>query len=153
MKIFNSDSKVPAVIISFFFHDIGIPSEKTFSSLLHVLLYQLLTECPNLISADQLRIQRLRRRSTVALKGESFWSETELQGAIWDIQQCIELKRKILCVIDGLDECEAKSLPEMLQFPRNYQYLRQIAMLVSRFYVRVDQRIILSQDWAAFHQS
>ncbi|KAE9363101.1 hypothetical protein N431DRAFT_304659, partial [Stipitochalara longipes BDJ] len=116
MKLLNQkqQQKKPSALISFFFHALGVPSEKTFSGLLHALLYLLLLECPDLMTVIRPQFEKLRRRLTSPLKNESFWSEEELQRAFKGIQQsCYDVK--VLCIVDGLDECtENKS--GMLKF-------------------------------------
>jgi hypothetical protein len=116
LKIMSSAQLGRVILVSFFFHELGIPSEKTFSGLLHALLAQLLTEIPELIPIIYPRFLKLQKRSRYSSTDESIWSETELQGAFWDILRSQVTKASILCIIDGLDECEQKSLHKMLQF-------------------------------------
>lgn len=49
LKYISEVGKFEAIKISFFFHELGIPSKKTFSGLLHALLSQLLDQLPELI--------------------------------------------------------------------------------------------------------
>jgi hypothetical protein len=116
VKIMSSAQLQRCVIISFFFHELGIPSEKTFSGLLHALLSQLLTEVPELITNIQSRFLNLQKRSKGLPANQSMWSEEELQRAFWDILQGRDAEVTILCMVDGLDECEPGSLHELLQF-------------------------------------
>lgn len=113
--LYKTQQNGSADVISFFFHDLGIPSEKTFSGLLHALLYQILKLHLKLMSVIELRFQRLRRQSLPNLENESLWSDTELQAVLLDLQYS-DKTGKILCIIDGLDECDEDSIPEMLQF-------------------------------------
>jgi hypothetical protein len=105
------------ILISFFFYEQGVPSERTFSGLLHGLLSQILTEMPELVSCIQSRFKRLKSRSRSSNK--SIWSEPELQKAFKDILEQKEGKATILCLVDGLDECQGKDLHPMLQFLLN----------------------------------
>jgi hypothetical protein len=65
MEILNSQIPMPkrTLIISYFFHDLGNPLEKTFSGLLHALLFQLLFEIPELLSTIQPHFGKLMKRS------------------------------------------------------------------------------------------
>jgi hypothetical protein len=108
MKLLTRRKEKPPVLVSFFFfHDLGTPSEKTFSGLLHVLLHQLLEQCPNLLPDILPRFPRLRRKLPCRSDATGLLSETELQGAFLDIQQS-DYDVKFLCLVDGLDECGEK---------------------------------------------
>lgn len=102
--------------ISFFFHELGTPSEGTFSGMLHALLYQLLKKLPVLATAVHARFQRLETRSPHSSQESGIWTESELEKAFQDILPAQTTNTTLLCVVDGLDECEAKSQRQALQF-------------------------------------
>jgi len=114
MKLLTRRKEKPPVLVSFFFHDLGTPSEKTFSGLLHALLHQLLEQCPNLLPDILPRFQRLRRKLPCRSDAAGLWSETELQGAFLDIQQS-DYDVKFLFLVDGLDEC-GENQSDMIRF-------------------------------------
>jgi hypothetical protein len=104
------------VLISFFFHELGIGSEKTFAGLLHALLLQLLTHIPELYLRVLPRFHNLTMRSTYLSSNQSIWTEVELQAAFSDILKVTSVSAKILCLVDGLDECEDKNLRQARDF-------------------------------------
>jgi hypothetical protein len=119
IELFAIYQKRAAISIGFFSHDLGAPSEETFSGLLHALLFQLLADLPGLLSSVQSRFQRVRKRWATSSADATIWSKIELKGTFLDIQQYSDLETSILCVIDRLDGCEAKSIPDMLSFLRS----------------------------------
>lgn len=100
--------KLPA-LISFFFHDLGIPSEKTFSGMLHALLCQLLHKVPGFRRVIKPQFKQLRRRFTVSSKNQVFWSEA-LKRAFESIQHSEHHEVRVLCIVDGRDECGENQL-------------------------------------------
>lgn len=113
MALANSER---VFLISFFFHDLGIASEKTFAGLLHALLLQLLSHIPKLHLRVLPRFHNLKMRSKFPSSNESVWTEVELQAAFSDILKVASVLAKILCIVDGLDECEDKSLRQARDF-------------------------------------
>jgi hypothetical protein len=104
------------ILLSYFLHELGIPSEKTFSGLMHALLFQLLKDLPQLIAQLHGRFQELKKRSMHSTPDESIWSQVELQGAFKDILQGGNQLTRIICIVDGIDECEERRLRHVVQF-------------------------------------
>lgn len=46
----------------------------------------------------------------------SIWSESELKAAFPDAIEAQSVNARILCIVDGLDECEESSVREAVQF-------------------------------------
>lgn len=103
-------------LMSFFFWDLGKPSEKTFSGLLHNVLSQLLVYMPELVPAVLNRYQRLRKHTSGTSTRSSIWNHSEVELAFEDILQIKTFDTEILLLVDALDECEDKSMNQMLQF-------------------------------------
>lgn len=116
MDLFQPQSSRRTIIISFFFWDLGLPSEKTFSGLLHNFLWQLLSQIPELMPTVLARFQRLRKHSSSLSRSSSIWNESELQSAVKDVLKIKVSDTTVLWLIDGLDECENKSIKQMLEF-------------------------------------
>ena len=104
------------ILISFFFHELGTSSERTFASLLHALMSQILTHMPELVTHIEKRFRNLKIRSGQLSSNESMWSDVELQEAFVDILRAKSTDTLVLCLVDGLDECEARSQRQALRF-------------------------------------
>lgn len=116
MEILRTRTSARTLLISFFFWDLGQPSEKSFAGLLHNLFSQLLAQIPELATAVLGRFQKLRNHTLGKSSRASIWNESELQSAFKDILQVKVPETEILLLIDALDECEDKSINKMLQF-------------------------------------
>ena len=116
MTELQSSHSAEVLMVSFFFYEQGLPSEKTFSGLLHGLLSQILVACPDLFSLVQARFNRLSLRSKSLPSNDSIWSEPELEKAFKDILSSKTTRATIFCIIDGLDECRERDLHPLLQF-------------------------------------
>lgn len=108
----------PASLLSFFFSELGIPTERTFLGLLHCLLSQLLVAMPEAIPSIQSRYRKLLLRSGGGTGRSSIWTESELQGAFDDIIRAQKRDTSSFCIIDRLDECEESKIHETLGFLR-----------------------------------
>lgn len=128
----------PAKLISFFFSELGIPSERTFLGLLHCLLTQLLVAMPEVVPSVRGRYQKLLLRSGAGSRNSSIWTETELQGAFDDIVLAQKSSASVLCIVDGLDECEESKIHESLRFLRKLADLPTTSLL--RFKVLCSSR-------------
>lgn len=116
MDLLQSNSPGRTLLMSFYFWDLGQPSERTFSGLLHNLLSQILNQIPELVLAVLGHFQKLKQHTSRYSTRSSIWSETELQTAFKNIFQAKVPETTVLCIIDGLDECEERGLQQMLQF-------------------------------------
>jgi hypothetical protein len=116
LEVMTSKNSKRVILISFFFHELGTSSERTFAGLLHALMTQLLTPIPELATQIETRFQNLRIRSGHSSSSESMWSDVELQEAFFDLLRAKSTEAIVLCVVDGLDECEARSQRQALQF-------------------------------------
>ncbi|KAF8848368.1 hypothetical protein BDZ45DRAFT_284616 [Acephala macrosclerotiorum] len=105
--------------ISYFLHDLGSPTERTFLGLLHGLLSQVLTLLPELAPTIHQRFRKLRIRYSTSSQEAPIWSEVELQAAFRDIIKNQTVEATVLCMIDALDECETKQLHPLLRFITN----------------------------------
>jgi len=128
----------PAKLISFFFSEMGTPSERSFLGLLHCLLSQLLVAIPESIPIIQDRYQRLFLRSGSESQRSTIWTEAELQGAFDDIIRAQQSNASFFCIVDGLDECEESKTHETLGFLRKLAELPGTGLL--RFKVLCSSR-------------
>lgn len=78
VELLRSSVQTRVEFISYFFHDLGSPTESTFSGLLHALLCQIIMLMPELAATVQQRFKNLRIRSAASLQEASIWSEVEL---------------------------------------------------------------------------
>jgi hypothetical protein len=63
LEVMSSKNSKLVIPISFFFHELGTSSERTFAGLLHALMNQLLTSMPELTTHVVKRSQGLKIRS------------------------------------------------------------------------------------------
>jgi hypothetical protein len=116
LEVMSSKNAKLVIPISFFFHEIGTSSKRTFASLLHILMSQLLTHMPKLVTHIEKRFRDLKIRPGRSSSNESMWSDVELQEAFFDLLSGKSTGAVILCLVDGLDECKARSQRQTLQF-------------------------------------
>lgn len=129
IELLKSSIQTRVEFISYFFHDLGSPTERTFSGMLHALLSQIIILMPELAGTIHQRFRKLRVRSSASLQEASMWSEVELQSAFRDILKVRSERVTILCMIDALDECETKQLHPLLRFINNLIALQGIGSL------------------------
>ncbi|KAL4974612.1 ankyrin repeat-containing domain protein [Aspergillus desertorum] len=101
-------------ILSFFFCDSGSEHQRTATSILRGLLYQIIKQCPP--SIEQLM-------SKFDIQGERlFTSFDALWTVLMDIGR-VSRGAEIYCIVDALDECEIESQETLLQ--QIYQSFRK----------------------------
>ncbi|KAF4834851.1 hypothetical protein CGCTS75_v002783 [Colletotrichum tropicale] len=88
----------PLIIASHFFWSVGTKLQKSQEGLLRTLLFQVLVECPEVIP------QICAERYLDHFKSLESWSVEELSNAFERIQVKQQLPRRILLLVDGLDE-------------------------------------------------
>jgi hypothetical protein len=116
LEVITPKNSQRVILISFFFHELGTSSERTFTGLLHALMSQILTHMPELVTHIEKRFRNLKIRSGQLSSNESIWSDVELQEAFFDLLRAKSTEAVVLCLADGLDECEARSQRQALQF-------------------------------------
>jgi hypothetical protein len=70
-KMIASMNSERVFVISFFFHELWIASEKTFTGLLHAILLQRFTHIPELCLTVLPRFRNLKMRSTFPSSNEA----------------------------------------------------------------------------------
>ncbi|KAI9696428.1 MAG: hypothetical protein M1836_005706 [Candelina mexicana] len=100
--------------VSYFFHDQGTSSEKTWSGLLHAFLRQLLLGIKTVPSEIKLWYDGLRE-NPISIEGEFKWSEDNLWWAIRLLLSHQEDFNAVLIFIDALDEYEGRDYGSRLE--------------------------------------
>lgn len=98
------------VKLSFFFDTRGAELDKTREGMYRFLLYQFLKQLPDTMDSIY--------ENTYAAPKEGDarnWSLEELEGLVQQLANCLE-RRRLICFIDVLDECDESQTQDMIAF-------------------------------------
>ncbi|KAH8592670.1 hypothetical protein B0O99DRAFT_597100 [Bisporella sp. PMI_857] len=106
----NPDASIRQIKAGFFFHSRGQPNQKSFTGLLHSILYQIIDSVPEVETAIlpiycQLHPDVIKRE----------WTMSSLRRALEVVKTQSETPLEVCLFIDALDEYDGKHL-EMAQF-------------------------------------
>lgn len=92
--------------LSFWFHELGEPNERTFLGFLRSFLYQLLEKFPKLASIVQSIYSAIQARSADDSARKLDWNEDDTKRALKAISKQQSVYGNVCMFIDGLDECD-----------------------------------------------
>jgi hypothetical protein len=114
------------VIAKYFFWNAGTKLQKSQEGLLRSLLFEILRQCPELISKTCSK----RLEFTFSHDEPAFWTRMELLDVFNQLKEC-SVPAKFCFFIDGLDEYDGDDLDELIKVLQDLASLPNVKLCVS----------------------